>query len=89
MGEKNGTKVTVAVLGERLNNLAKSLFDRDIGMLPKLEKLFTNHLKHHEHKESKIGDRIFKVITILLQLLISVGILSVLKLVYFGSKVIK
>ena len=32
MGEKNGTKVTVAVLGERLNNLAKSLFDRDIGM---------------------------------------------------------
>ena len=89
MGEKNGTKVTVAVLGERLNNLKESLFDVNTGMLPKLEKLFTNHLKHHENKESKIGDRIFKVITILLQLLISVGILSVLKLIYFGSKVIK
>ena len=89
MTEKNGTKVTVAVLGERLNNLKESLFDVNTGMLPKLEKLFTNHLKHHEHKESKTGDRFFKIITILLQLLISVGILSVLKLVYFGSKVIK
>ena len=87
MGEKNGTKVTVAVLGERLNNLAKSLFDRDIGMLPKLEKLFTNHLKHHENKESKIGDRIFKVITILLQLLISVGIITLLKYFIFDVRI--
>ena len=89
MGEKNGTKVTVGILGERLNNLKENLFNKDTGALPRLEKLFTNHLKHHEHKESKIGDRVFKVITILLQLLISVGILSVLKLIYFGSKVIK
>ena len=89
MGEKNGTKVTVGILGERLDNLKESLFDVNIGMLPKLEKLFTNHLKHHENKESKIGDRIFKVITILLQLLISVGILTLLKFLIFGAKIIR
>jgi len=89
MGEKNGTKVTVGILGERLDNLKESLFDVNTGMLPKLEKLFTNHLKHHENKESKIGDRIFKVITILLQLLISVGILTLLKFLIFGAKIIR
>ena len=85
MTEKNGTKVTVAVLGERLSNLRENLFNSKTGALPRLEKLFTNHLKHHENKESKTGDRIFKIITILLQLLISIGIISVLKLIYFGK----
>jgi len=89
MTGKNGTKVTVAVLGERLNNLKASLFDAHTGALPRLEKLFTNHLAHHEDRENKTGDRLFKIITILLQLLISVGILSVLKLIYFGSKVVQ
>ena len=89
MGEKNGTKVTVGILGERLNNLKENLFNKDTGALPRLEKLFTNHLKHHENKESKIGDRIFKVITILLQLLISVGILTLLKFLIFGAKIIR
>ena len=89
MTKQNGTKVTVAVLGERLNNLKESLFDAHTGALPKLEILFTNHLKHHEQRENKTGDRVFKIITILLQLLISVGILSVLKLIYFGSKVVQ
>ena len=78
MGEKNGTKVTVGILGERLNNLKENLFNKDTGALPRLEKLFTNHLKHHEHKESKIGDRIFKVLTIILQTAMSLGILYML-----------
>ena len=83
MTEKNGTKVTVAVLGERLENLKESLFDVSKGALPRLEKLFTNHLKHHEDRENKTGDRLFKIITIILQLITSVGILSVLKIIFF------
>jgi len=87
MGEKNGTKVTVGILGERLDNLKENLFNKDTGALPRLEKLFTNHLKHHENKESKIGDRIFKIITILLQLLISVGIITLLKYFIFDVRI--
>ena len=83
----NGTKVTVAVLGERLDNLKESLFNKETGSLPRLELKFDNHLKHHEKKESKTGDRVFKIITLILQLIISVGILTLLKFLIFDVKI--
>lgn len=46
-------KITLGILGERLNNLKESLFDKENGALPRLETLFNNHLKHHEKNETK------------------------------------
>ena len=77
-------KMTIAVLGERLANLKESLFSQKIGILPRLEGKFDNHLKHHEKNETKRGDRAFKIFTVILQLLISVGILTLLKFLIFG-----
>lgn len=78
-------KVTLGILGERLDNLIRNLFNKEMGMLPRLELKFDNHLQHHEQNRSKKGDRAFKIITIFLQLLISVGILTLLKFLIFGG----
>ena len=71
-------KITIGVLGERLNNLKDSLFNSETGMLPRLELKFDNHLKHHEKNESKKGDRIFKIFTVILQTAMSLGLLYLL-----------
>ena len=71
-------KITIGVLGERLANLKENLFNEKTGALPRLENLFINHLKHHEHNESKKGDRIFKIFTVILQTAMSLGILYLL-----------
>ncbi len=71
-------KVTIGVLGERLDNLKEELFDKERGILPRLELKFDNHLKHHEKNATKRGDKIFKVFTIILQAVLSVGIIYLL-----------
>ena len=71
-------KVTIGVLGERLDNLKEELFDKERGILPRLELKFDNHLKHHEKNASKKGDKIFKIFTVILQAILSVGILYLL-----------
>ena len=76
--EAMAEKITIGILGERLTNLKENLFNEKTGALPRLENLFTNHLKHHEHNESKKGDRIFKIFTVILQAAMSLGILYLL-----------
>ena len=83
MGQRKGMrkvagKITIGILGERLDNLKENLFNKETGALPRLENLFNNHLKHHEKSESKRGDKAFKIFTVILQGIMSLGILYLL-----------
>ena len=71
-------KVTIGVLGERLDNLKEELFDKARGILPRLELKFDNHLKHHEKITAKKGDKVFKIFIVVLQAILSIGILYLL-----------
>lgn len=76
MGKK--CRMTLGILGERLENLIDNLFHKERGILPRLEHKFDNHLAHHEQNKSKRGDRLFKIFIVILQISMSAGILYLL-----------